>query len=448
MRRFWCGLPRSRRLFALAALPLLVSCAASTSTMSPSSLNWRQFQGTTLRVLLSENHWQQIIMSRLPEFEELTGIKLATEVHPQDELWNILETGLRQPGRVDVFMTLPGLDGVRFLRAGGFQPVNEYLRDRTITAPGYNWEDFFPRARAAMEIEGTILGPPVIGGHLAVFYRKDLFQQYKIAVPRTLDELESAARFLHKKPMGPNGAPGVGIVSRGKGSRATSIYAAFLHALGGTWLDRGGRPTINGPQSLAALERIGRLFGSYAPPDISTFDWQEASKIFMEGRAAMYIEGSSIFPLMEQSSQSHVAGKVGYTVFPAGPGGPGTNIAVFGLAIGRHSANPKAAWLFLQWASSPELVRFALVKDVLVTRHSTWQDRGNWEGIPPDLVQSFQEAGRIGRPDWAPPLVAVTAAREEVGKAITAAILGEDYRAAANAAERRLVEILRMTEGR
>jgi AraC-like DNA-binding protein len=50
----------------------------------------------------------------------------------------------------------------------------------------------------------------------------------------------------------------VGIVSRGKGASTTSLYAAYLHALGGTWLDKARRPAISGPQSLQALERLGR----------------------------------------------------------------------------------------------------------------------------------------------------------------------------------------------
>ena len=443
MRRSWRFLFR-----VLLPLALLTACGSrpQESTAMSSSFSWRQFQGTTLRILLTQSPWQQFIAPRLPEFEQLTGIKLATEVYPQGELWNLLETGLTQPGRVDVFTTVPGLDGVRYLRAGRIHPVNDFLGDRRLTAPDYDWEDFFPRAQAAMEIEGVIIGPPVMGEHLALLYRKDVFKQYQLTVPRTLDELEATARLLHMKPMGPGGTPGVGIVSRGKGASATSVYAAYLHAMGGTWLDGAHRPTINGPQSLQALERLGRLLGSYAPPNVSEFDWQEASSLFMNGKAAMYIEGSSIFPLIEQSSQSRVAEKVGYAVFPAGPGGPGTTIAVRGLAIAKLSANPGAAWLFLQWASSPEMVRLALVKDVLVGRRSAWKDKYNWEGIPPDLVQSFQEAARIGVPDWAPPLVAVAAARETIGQVISAAIRGEDYRAAADVAAQRLAEILK-TEG-
>ena len=93
------------------------------------------------------------------------------------------------------------------------------------------------------------------------------------------------------------------------------------------------------------------------------------------------------------------------------------------------------------------MVRLALVGDVLVGRQAPWKDKYYWDGMPPDLVQSFQEAARIGAPDWAPPLVAVAAAREVLGQVIGAAIRGEDFRAAAAVAEKRLSEIQRKTEG-
>ncbi|HWU36115.1 MAG TPA: hypothetical protein VN203_00640, partial [Candidatus Acidoferrum sp.] len=138
---------RSWRFLFRVVLPLalLTACGSrpQESTAMGPSFSWRQFQGTTLRVLLTQSSWQQFLAPRLPEFEELTGIKLAAEVYPQGRLWDLLETGLREPGRVDVFMTLPGLDGVRYLRAGGVQPVNDFLGDRKLTAPDYDWEDFF-----------------------------------------------------------------------------------------------------------------------------------------------------------------------------------------------------------------------------------------------------------------------------------------------------------------
>jgi hypothetical protein len=94
------------------------------------------------------------------------------------------------------------------------------------------------------------------------------------------------------------------------------------------------------------------------------------------------------------------------------------------------------------------MARRALVGGVLVARGSAWRDRSALEGVPPDLAEALQEACRVGTPNWAPPLVAVTAAREAVGIAISAAIRGEDIRAAADAAAFRLTDILNTTESR
>lgn len=437
----------NKRIFVALALvwALLV---LPGSTAAAAEVSWRQFEGTTLKVLLTQSHWQAVIGTYLPEFEERTGIKLAMEVHPQIGLWNVLETGLRQPGRVDVFMTVPALDGLRYLRMGGIHPVNDFLRDPSLTAKEYHWEDFFPKAREAMEIEGAVLGPPVMAEHLALLYRKDLFQQHKIAVPRTLEELEAAARFFHKKPFGNGGESIVGLVARGQGPYATSLYAGVLHAMGASWVDGNNRPTINSPKGLAALQYLGNLLRQYGPPNVTQFDWQEASALFREGKAAIYVEGSSVYPIIEQNSTSRVAGKVGYAVFPAGPGGSGTTVAVRGLAIAKQTANPKAAWLFLQWASSPKMVQRALVKGVLVGRESTWRDKSLYDGeIPNDLAQSFQDAGRVGTPHWVPPLVSAAAAREALGKAITAAIRGENVKAAADAAARQLTELMLTSQG-
>lgn len=444
MSRFW-RYRQSGAWMLLAAVLVLMPCPVRAASAPPFA--WRQFAGTTLHVLLSKSPWQQVMSRHFPEFEELTGIHLALEVFPQAELWNVLEKGLHEPGRVDVFMTVPGLDGLRFLRAGGIQPVNDYLKDPRLTAQDYDWNDFLPKTRAAMELDGAILGPPIMVENLALLYRKDLFKKYQVGVPRTLDELEAAARFLHKKPMGPKGEAGVAIVSRGQGVMATSLYAGILQALGGSWLDGDHRPTIDKQRGLAALEYLGRLLGSYAPPNISEFGWQEATKVFQESKAAMYIEGSSIYPLIEQPETSEVAGKVGYALFPSGAGGPGTLIAARGLALGKQSRQPQAAWLFMQWASGKQMVKEVLQRGVLVGRESAWRDKdANWK-VPADLAQTFQEAGRIGGVEWAPPMIAVTSARETVGDAITAAIRGNDVHAAATTAAKRLTEILNTTEG-
>jgi multiple sugar transport system substrate-binding protein len=438
---------RSRHWLAIALLILLAGCAGTESAPSGSlsGFSWRQFQGTTLRVLLTNTPWQGAIVKYISEFTELTGIQVKVDVLSQDQLWKTLETDLRTPGRVDVFAVIPNLDGLHYMNAGYTQPVNEYLRNPRLTPANYVWDDFFPKFRDAMQVRGAILGPPVMAENMALLYRKDVFSKYQVTLPRTLDELEATARFLHRKAMTLQGAPGVGIVSRGQGPTATGLYASLLHSFGGTWLDGRGRPTLNGPQSLEALQWMNRVLGQYAPPDMSRFGWQEASSLFLEGRSAMYIEGSSIYPLIEDSS-SRIAERVGYAQFPSGPAGFGATVAVRGLAIAKQSAAPEAAWLFMEWASGPEMVRKALMHGVLVARESTWKDRVARSEVPSDLAESLQQAGRTGRIDWLPPLVAVTSAREVVGRAITAALQGGNIREAADRANRELEEIISKTE--
>lgn len=431
------------------ALLLLTACSQGPvgSGGGPSSFSWQQFKGTTLRVFLRESHWATVIGPYISDFEALTGIQVNLTVHPQDELWQLLDARLPSAGQVDVFSSLPGLDGRRYLRPGHALPVNDLLRNPRATAPDYHWDDFLPQYRASMEVDGQILGPPLMVENLALMYRKDVFAQYGLAVPRTLEEFAAAARMVHKKPLGSRGPEGVGFVSRGKSPFNTSLYAALLHAYGGAWLDGDGRPAIAGAASLQALEYLARLAGAFAPPSMSQMGWEEASALFMEGGAAMYIDGSSVFRLLETSDKSRVIGKVGYALFPAGPAGPGTTVAALGLSIARRSANPEAAWLFVQWASSKPMVRRLLMNGILVGRDSTWQSRWDRTEVPPDLAQITQEAGRMGRVQWAPPMVDVTSGREAVGTAVTAALRGEDVRRASGAAARRLEEILAATEG-
>jgi multiple sugar transport system substrate-binding protein len=426
------------------ALALLVGHGAARAD----GFNWRQHEGVTLRVLLGDNHWQQVMQQHFPEFEKLTGIKLAVEAYPQPKLWDVLEQALGEPGRVDVFMTVPALDGPRFYRMGRIRAVDDLLQDAARTAPEFAWTDFLPRARAGMQVDGALLGPPLMAEHLALLYRRDLFQAHQVAVPKTLDELEAAARQLHGKPMNGKGGPGVALVARGNGSAATSLYAALLHAYGGRWLNGKGDATLTSPAGVEALALFGRLLGGYAPPRVNDFNWQEASALFMAGGAAMYLEGSSIYPLLEEPKVSGVAGKIGYAVFPAGPGGPGTTLAVRGLAVARTSANPGAAWLFCQWAAGPDMVRRALQKGVLVARESAWRDTATPRPVPADLAQSFQEAGRVGNTQWAPPMVAVTGGRMAVGEALEAVVRGSDARTVAAAANRKLQAILDETEPR
>ena len=430
--------------FVLGLLGLAVASAGEAA-----QFDWQQFKGTQIRVLFNKHPWQTGIEPYIKDFETLTGIKVIAEVYPEDQFRAKTLVELTSgASSIDVFMTMPAQEGLKYMRAGWYQPVDEFLKDPSLTAPDYNWNDFLDKTREAMVIEGKLIGPPVQVENVSLMYRKDIFQKYNVKVPTNLDELEAAAKALNGKVMGDDNQPGFGIVNRGKRAAATSMFAGMLHAMGGTWLTPNREPAINSEEAIKAIDMWGRLLRLYGPPGSENNHWYEASSIFSQGKAAMYTDANSLWTVIEDPQKSKVIGKVGYALFPKGPKGqPGSTVAVWGLGMPKSGKNQKAAWLFMQWATNKDQVfRVQSEKGVLGCRDSVWKDPKGKAKVPADLAESLAQGSKIGTPLWNPPVVAVAEVRDAVGAAIVTSIQGGDVKAAANKAAADMKRIMAETE--
>ena len=438
-------MPKGRYLIAIGLIFGLILA----STVQGAQFNWQQFKGTQLRVLLNKHPWQAGIEPHLKEFEDLTGIKLITEVYPEDQFRaKVLVELTSGASTIDVFMTMPAQEGLKYMRAGWLQPAGEFLKDASVTGSDYDWNDFLSKTRDAMTIEGKLVGPPIQVENVSLIYRKDLFQKFKVKVPTTLDELEAAAKALNGKPMTDDVQPGFGFVARGKRAAATSMFAGMLHAMGATWIGPNREPAFNSEEGIKAFEMWGRMLRLYGPPGSENNHWYEASSIFSQGKAAMYTDANSLFPVIEDPQKSKVVGKVGYALFPRGPKGQyGSTVAVWGLAIPKTSKNQKAAWLFMQWATAKEQVlKLQSERGILGCRESTWKDPKGRAKVPGDLAESLMEGSKVGTPFWNPPVVAVAEVRDAIGAAIVTSIQGGDVRAAVQKAAVDVKRIMAETE--
>ncbi|HWU37462.1 MAG TPA: sugar ABC transporter substrate-binding protein [Candidatus Acidoferrum sp.] len=434
----------------ILAIGLILGLAYASSAWA-AQLNWQQFKGTQLRVLLNKHPWQAGIDPHLKEFETLTGIKLVVEVYPEDQFRAKTLVELTSgASSIDVFMTMPAQEGLKYMRAGWYQPVDEFLKDPSLTASDYSWNDFLDKTRDAMVIEGKLIGPPIQVENAAFMYRKDIFQKYNVKVPTTLDELEAAAKALNGKAMTDDGQPGFGFVARGKRAAATSQFAGMLYAMGGTWLTPNREPAINSEAAVKAIDMWGRLLRLYGPPGSENNHWYEASSIFSQGKAAMYLDANSLWPVIEDPQKSKVIGKVGYAVFPKGPKDhPGGTVAAWGLGLPKGSKNQKAAWLFMQWATNKEQVlKIQSETGVLGCRESVWKDPKGKAKVPADLAESLAQGSKVGTPLWNPPVVAVAEVRDAIGAAIVTSIQGGDVKAAADKAAADMKRIMAETEGK
>jgi ABC-type glycerol-3-phosphate transport system substrate-binding protein len=145
------------------------------------------------------------------------------------------------------------------------QPAGDDLADDT----------FLPAVVVGATADSQRWGTPVAAqGYLLLLYNRKLAD----APPRTTDELIARSRQL-------TGGGTYGLVSAWAEPR---WFTAWLHGFGGTALDPNGAPTLDTPQSIAALDLLRELRGS-GPPPPSTY--ADGVRLFRRGNAAFAIDG-------------------------------------------------------------------------------------------------------------------------------------------------------------
>src|SRR5258707_5118363 len=179
-----------RTLLASAAIAPMVGSA------SAADFDWKQFNGSQLRFMVSVHPWTEWAQKQLPALEAETGIKVNLEILYEDQLRRKLPLTLRSdPGAVDAFFTLPSWDGASFSRARWYAPLEPLIASE-FTAPDWEFADFFPNILNIHRLNGQLLGIPSSTEVQALFYNKAMLSAKGIAPPRTLEALMVAAKGL------------------------------------------------------------------------------------------------------------------------------------------------------------------------------------------------------------------------------------------------------------
>jgi multiple sugar transport system substrate-binding protein len=413
-------------------LLLTLACVVMVSTTALAGVNWTQFKGTEIRFLMNRHPFTTYIEPKISEFEKMTGIKVNMEVFPEDQFRDKRLIELNAGGQVDGYMIMPGQAKLYYWKAGWLQPLDEYIADPALTEADWDIQDFFAGPMKGSSIEGKQIGIVINAEASLLSYRKDLFEQFGVKVPDTMEALEAAAKFFYGKEV--DGKKLVGITLRGKGAAATSQWVDFLYSFGGSWTDDQGNSNLASPESIAAFKFYGDLLRNYGPEGSTMFHWAECTSLFMEGSAAMIFDANVFRSLYENPTESKVVGKVGYTTVPAGPAGKLPHVSNWSLAISTTSTpeRQKAAWLFIQWATNKANALGSLIAGVPAGRASAWNsEEFKAQDTNPDWTAASLESFAIGQPQWNPPVLNVPEIRDIVGQIIVDAIEGKDVQASA-----------------
>lgn len=423
------------RMAGIATAILLAGGTLAACSSSGSGDNGSK-ESKTLRVTLVNHVWTDIIKKKIPEFEKETGLKVEVSQYGEDQLSDQYNVKLNAGSTdLDVMMYRPLQEGKQFAKNGYFADLGDDVKKDS----KWDWKDFQSGPVSSTTYKDTIVGVPIITEQEVLYYRKDLLQKAGLTVPKTMDELEAAAKKIKAEN------PGVaGFVARTEKSAAVTQFSSFLYSYGGDFADENGKSTINSDAAKAAFKMYGGLIHNYGPANVSTdMSWAEAMAIFTQGNAAFYTEADSLYKNATDATKSKVADTVGFAPIPAGPAGSKAyNVPSWALGINESSPNKTNAWKFIQWATSQAMTLEIQQAGVPGARTSVWKDPKGISTYPADLAAAIAESTKNGVGHDRPQVVKVPEAREIVGMPIVTAITGGDSSAAADKADKAFQTLL------
>jgi multiple sugar transport system substrate-binding protein len=228
---------------------------------------------------------------------------------------------------------------------------------------------------------GALHALPYVGNSQLFFYRQDLFAKHNLKEPSTWNDVLAAAKTLQEKETAEGGGKMYGYVMRAaQGNAAVADFMPIFWAFGAEMFDDKGKPAVNSPEGIEALQFMLEL-GKYSPPGYASFNADEVSAHLLQGTAAMSINWPAWISSFSDPTKSKVLGKIQFATLPGARKAGQAEIGNWLIAIPRHSQNVEAAMDFLLWATTAEQMKQSALRGNPPTRRSLFRD--------PELVARF-----------------------------------------------------------
>lgn len=378
------------------------NAAVPITEYQKAKIDWQQAKGQSITLMLVKHFWTDAVKANLDQFKELTGIDVTLDIYEEEEFRQkrtiALTSGSDTP---DVFM----LDWLgQFVDAGWVEPLDPYLSDPTLTDPAwYAMDDIFEGARNFGTYKEKFAGMPITAEVQVLFYRKDLLEAAGLKVPTTMDELYTVATALKTPQM-------AGIANRGRRGAGANAWpwSGFVMTYGGRVLDNEFQPVFNSPEAVAGTAMYAKMLQDGGPAGVVNYDWYEVLQDFQQGKVAMFTDSSGFVPTVLDKTKTPFAENVGIAALPKGPGmdAPVPNGWYWLVGMNAASTHKKAAWLFLEWATSAPGTLAIAGSGGSPARASAWQDptfaKNFGEAAVPVVVESLGYAKMAAYPYFHP----------------------------------------------
>ncbi len=328
---------------------------------------------------------------QIPEYEELTGIKIEFEEVPFAQLHEkmILDFA-SQAGNYDFVVPLTDWT-TELVRGDYLVPLEDYIKND----PPEDWPNAFPEALLQLQtINGKLYGLPCHDGPVMLYYREDLFNDpdekkafqseygYKLAPPDTWDQFLDICKFFTR----PNeDLWGTCLASKQGGQQLPYDFYMMLWSFGGEVFDSSYHPTFNSQAGIDGLQFYADLRNKWevTPKASTTYDETENGPFYLNGHAAIMWHWSHIASWAELPDRSKIVGKNGMSLFPVANKSitPTTLSGYWYWSISKASKHQDEAYKLIKWLTNKKNDKIDALNGTIACRFSTYHD--------PEILEQF-----------------------------------------------------------
>ena len=288
---------------AAAAMLALTACGGGGSSASAESGD-----GNTITVWAWDVALKQLQAAAEKFKETHPDVEFTFEEMGTDQIYTKLATTLSTgKGLADVIQ-IEGeqVSGYATKYPDGFADLSDIV----------NEDDFLDVKIGEVSANGKIVGFPWDAGPVALFYRRDYFEQAGVNAEdiKTWDDFIEAGKKITETCTTPSGEPVKMLPIAPNGS---NFWKLILTENGGSFFDAEGNTIVNSPEALEAMEMAKKIYDAGIAQNYS--DWAEYEGVVVNENVATIPEAVWMIGTIKDKGPDQ-SGKWGVIDLPAFPG--------------------------------------------------------------------------------------------------------------------------------
>ncbi|MCD6028703.1 MAG: extracellular solute-binding protein family 1 [Thermomicrobiales bacterium] len=340
----------------------------------------RDYEGTTLNLLMEDLLETQIIEDMLPEFTEMTGITVNFEKVAYGVMHEKLVPQLAAgPGNgtydvleVDFYWVY------EFARSGWVEDLGQRIAD---SGGAIDLSRYIPATLDIVsQADGKTWYVPFYAYPMGLIYRDDLLNDESFQA-----EFEAASGMELVIPDSVEGYVELATaISAWKGEEMYGAamtaqqvdpivmeFCNFLYSAGGDYYNADlTAPAINDETGVRAAQLYIDCVNNAAQPGAASANYDDSIAVYSQGRAFSSVSFMWMLAVVDGDEEAVAAGKNKAVVMPGGTGLSGA----WGWGIPISSPNPDAGWEFVRWVESPDVSLRRALAGSLPTQVAPYED--------------------------------------------------------------------------